>query len=122
MSRPIPNAPAEPVLDSPRAAQIIRRVRAVPAGFVSTYGDLCPDAPRLAGRALARCDDARVPWQRIVRADGSLAKGPRQRRLLIAEGVPFRGPRVEMQIARVPAEALDQLTESAVRSPKASGR
>ena len=116
MSRPTPNAPAEPVLDSPRAARIIRRVRVVPAGFVSTFGDLCPDAPRLAGRTLAECDDPMVPWQRIVRADGSLPKGLRQRRLLLAEGVPFRGPRVEMRIARIPAEALDQLIESLMAS------
>jgi alkylated DNA nucleotide flippase Atl1 len=43
-----------------------------------------------------------VPWHRIVRADGSLAKGDRQRRLLVAEGVPFRGERVDMQVARLP--------------------
>ena len=97
------------MLDSARAGEIIRRARAVPVGFVSTYGDLCPGAPRLAGRALAECDDPSVPWQRIVRADGSLAKGARQRRLLIAEGVPLRNGVVDMGMARVPAEALDQL-------------
>jgi alkylated DNA nucleotide flippase Atl1 len=43
-----------------------------------------------------------VPWQRVVRADGSLAKGMRQRRLLEAEGVPFRGARVDMRAAWVP--------------------
>jgi methylated-DNA-protein-cysteine methyltransferase-like protein len=43
-----------------------------------------------------------VPWHRIVRADGSLAKGARQRALLDAEGVPFRGERVEMRVARLP--------------------
>jgi alkylated DNA nucleotide flippase Atl1 len=36
----------------------------------------------------------------VVRADGSLAKGARQKRHLIAEGVPFRGDRVEMSKAR----------------------
>ena len=90
--------------------RILRRARAVPAGFVASYGDLAPGAPRAAGRALAGCDDPAVPWYRIVRADGSLAKGARQRRLLEAEGVPFRGARVAMDLARVPAEALDQLT------------
>jgi hypothetical protein len=40
---------------------------------------------------------------RIVRADGSLAKGARQRALLEAEGVPFRGERVDMRVARIPA-------------------
>ena len=91
---------------STRVAEILNRARAVPAGFVTTYGDLCPEAPRLAGRALAGCNDPTVPWQRIVRADGSLAQGERQRRLLEAEGVPFRGARVEMAIVHLPAEAF----------------
>jgi methylated-DNA-protein-cysteine methyltransferase-like protein len=38
----------------------------------------------------------------VVRADGSLAKGSRQRAHLVAEGVPFRGDRVEMGKARLP--------------------
>jgi alkylated DNA nucleotide flippase Atl1 len=46
-----------------------------------------------------------VPWQRIVRADGSLAKGERQRALLEAEGVPFVGARVDMRAARLPPDA-----------------
>jgi len=51
---------------------------------------------------LHECDDPAVPWHRIVRADGSLAKGTRQRRLLEREGVPFRGQRVDMRVARLP--------------------
>ncbi len=66
-----------------------------------TYGDISPGAPRAAGAVLSRCDDPSVPWQRIVRADGSLAKGERQRALLDAEGVPFVGARVNMRIARM---------------------
>jgi alkylated DNA nucleotide flippase Atl1 len=89
-------------LDSPRAQQVLDRARAVPEGFVRTYGDLSPGAPRFAGAVLSECDDPTVPWHRIVRADGSLAKGDRQRRLLSAEGVPFRGSRVDMRVARVP--------------------
>jgi methylated-DNA-protein-cysteine methyltransferase related protein len=85
-----------------RAAEVLRRVRSVPAGFVTTYGDLCPGAPRFAGAVLADCDEPNVPWQRIVRADGSLAKGGRQRRLLESEGVPFRGERVDMREAWFP--------------------
>jgi alkylated DNA nucleotide flippase Atl1 len=90
--------------------EILRRARAVPEGFVTTYGDLCPEAPRAAGRALSVCHDSTVPWQRIVRANGSLAQGERQRELLEAEGVPFRGGRVDLDAVRIPAEALDQLT------------
>ena len=74
-------------------------MRAVPPGRVTTYGDLSPGAPRFAGAVLSACDDPTVPWQRIVRADGSLAKGERQRRALAAEGVPFRGKRVDMRQA-----------------------
>ena len=73
------------------AEQVLSRVREVPEGHVTTYGDLTPGAPRYAGSVLSDCDDPDVPWHRIVRADGSLAKGERQRRLLAAEGVPFRG-------------------------------
>ncbi len=82
-----------------RDAEILRRVRAIPAGFVATYGDLCPEAPRKAGSVLAHDDDPSLPWHRVVRADGSLAVGARQRRLLEAEGVPFRGERVDLRAA-----------------------
>ena len=71
-------------------------MRTLRPGSVTTYGDLSPGAPRFAGAVLAECHDPTVPWQRVVRADGSLAKGDRQRRLLEAEGVPFRGERVDM--------------------------
>ena len=82
---------------------ILERIRSIPRGRVTTYGDVCPGAPRRAGAALAACDDPTVPWQRVVRANGSLAKGERQRRLLEAEDVPFRGARVDMRAAWVPA-------------------
>lgn len=81
---------------------ILDRVRATPEGFVRSYGDVSPGAPRVAGAVLSVCDDPSVPWHRIVRADGSLAKGARQRALLEAEGVPFRGERVDMRAARLP--------------------
>ncbi len=90
--------------ESARARELLDRVRAVPPGLVTTYGELSPGAPRFAGAVLASCHDDRVPWHRVVRADGSLAKGERQRRLLEAEGVPFRGRRVDMERAQVPSE------------------
>jgi methylated-DNA-protein-cysteine methyltransferase-like protein len=89
-------------MESVRQRQILDRVRATPIGFVRTYGDVSPGAPRVAGAALHACEDPTVPWHRIVRADGSLAKGARQRALLEREGVPFRGERVEMRVARLP--------------------
>jgi alkylated DNA nucleotide flippase Atl1 len=88
---------------SARERAILQRVRATPEGFVRSYGDISPGAPRVAGAVLSCCDDPSLPWHRIVRADGSLAKGARQRALLEAEGVPFRGERVDMRAARLPA-------------------
>lgn len=85
---------------------VLKRVRSVPRGRVTTYGDLWPGAPRAAGAILARCHDADVPWQRIVRADGSLPKGDHQRALLEAEGVPFRGQRVDMKAAWTPVNEV----------------
>lgn len=85
-----------------RAERVLERARAIPPGFVRTYGDLSPGAPRFTGATLAACHDPSVPWHRVVRADGSLAKGERQRRLLEAEGVPFIGARVDMREARLP--------------------
>ena len=86
------------------AEEVLRRVRSLRPGSVTTYGDLSPGAPRFAGAVLADCHDPSVPWQRVVRADGSLAKGETQRRLLQAEGVPFRGERVDMRAAWAPPE------------------
>ena len=86
-------------LDEPA---ILARIRSIPPGRVTTYGDVCPGAPRRAGAVLSSCEDETVPWQRVVRADGSLAKGERQRRLLEAEQVPFRGGRVDMRSAWMP--------------------
>jgi alkylated DNA nucleotide flippase Atl1 len=82
--------------------RVLARVRAIPPGFVRTYGDISPGAPRFGGTVLFECRDPRVPWFRVVRADGSLAKGDRQRALLEREGVPFRGERVDMRVARLP--------------------
>ena len=87
---------------SPRAEAVLARVRATPEGFVRAYGDVSPGAPRLAGSVLSQTHVPDVPWHRVVRADGSLAKGARQRALLEAEGVPFRGERVDMRAARLP--------------------
>jgi methylated-DNA-protein-cysteine methyltransferase-like protein len=85
-----------------RREEVLERIRATPEGFVRTYGDVSPGAPRFAGTVLHNDRDPELPWWRIVRADGSLAKGARQRALLEAEGVPFRGDKVDMRAARIP--------------------
>jgi alkylated DNA nucleotide flippase Atl1 len=84
---------------------ILSRVARVPPGFVTTYGDLCPGAPRLAGHALS-VRGGEVPWWRVVRSDGTWANGDEQRARLLAEDVPIRGTRVVLAEALIPPEAI----------------
>ena len=92
--------------DRAREETILDLVRAIPEGFVTTYSDLCPEAPRLPGRVLRLNTDKDLPWHRVVRADGSFAQGERQRKLLKREGIPFVRKRVQMDVAHLPREAL----------------
>jgi len=98
MGRPLPDREQRQSRDE----RIAERVRAIPEGFVRTYGDIDPRAPRRVGLVLSRTHG--LPWHRIVRADGSLPKGAVQRRLLRQEGVPMRGERVDLAKARLPPE------------------
>lgn len=100
-----------------RELEVIERVREIPEGFVRTYGDVSPGAPRFAGTVLFHADDPDLPWWRVVRADGSLAKGDRQRALLRAEGVPFHGQRVDMDSAHLPIQ-LSPFPSPAGRRPR----
>ncbi|MBA2347575.1 MAG: MGMT family protein [Solirubrobacterales bacterium] len=94
-----------PAAPDPRHERILAAVRAIPQGWVRTYGDLWPAAPRLTGTVLRHARDPDLPWHRVVRADGSLAKGERQRALLDAEGVPFdEQGRVVLGVARLPED------------------
>ena len=65
-----------------------------------TYGDLSPGAPRYTGTVL-RTTTEEVPWWRVVRADGTLAKGERQAALLREEGVVVRRGRVDLRVSRL---------------------
>ena len=87
-----------------RAARILQRVRAIPEGFVRTYGDIDPAAPRFVGHVLAACSED-VPWHRVVRADGTAALGAKQLARLRHEGVPIHGKRVDLAKARLPGPA-----------------
>jgi methylated-DNA-protein-cysteine methyltransferase-like protein len=49
---------------------VLERVRAIPEGFVRTYGDVSPGAPRFPGLVLFAVDEPGLPWWRVVRADG----------------------------------------------------
>jgi alkylated DNA nucleotide flippase Atl1 len=84
-----------------RAELILERIRAIPEGFVRTYGDIDRHAPRMVGRVLATTTEE-VPWHRVVRADGSVPKGRRQLDRLRREGVPLRGDKVDLAHARIP--------------------
>jgi methylated-DNA-protein-cysteine methyltransferase-like protein len=85
-----------------RRLRIVERVRAIPEGYVRTYGDIDPHAPRLVGHVLATVHD--LPWHRVVRADGRLPQGEPQRARLLREGVPMRGDRVNLRDARLPPD------------------
>lgn len=81
-------------------------VRRIPRGCVATYGQVAAEAgfrkqPRLAGYAL-HAAPADVPWHRVINAQGriSLPAGSdaalAQKKLLMAEGVAFKGERVDL--------------------------
>lgn len=81
-------------------AQVYAMVKRVPRGRVTTYGDVAtmlgsPRVARHVGWALAALEDARVPWHRVINAQGRIsfkgdvARAAVQRRLLEAEGVVF---------------------------------
>ncbi|WP_008296392.1 MGMT family protein [Congregibacter litoralis] len=74
-------------------------VCAIPAGKLSTYGDVAeraglPGAARRVGAALRKLpEDSNVPWYRVVNASGKSSLPPgthgadRQRAHLAAEGI-----------------------------------
>jgi methylated-DNA-protein-cysteine methyltransferase related protein len=79
-------------------------IRAIPKGKVSTYGAIAraagfPGAARLVARVLNR--GFGLPWQRVLGAGGEIKlrgdSAIEQRLRLEAEGVRFRGRRVDMK-------------------------
>lgn len=70
-----------------------------------TYGDIDPGAPRMVGAVLAAVEQEDVPWHRVVRSNGTAAKGEEQLLRLREEGVPIRRGRVNLRAARLPPEA-----------------
>ena len=94
-------------MDELAAERVVAAIRAIPEGFVRTYGDVSRGAPRFAGHLLKTVHAPDIPWWRVVRADGSRAAGEEQRRRLEAEGVPFQPgatPRVDLRVARIAGE------------------
>lgn len=85
-------------------SRIVAAIRKVPRGKVSTYGAIAraagyPRHSRLVARTLHGAFD--LPWQRILGAGGEIKlRGDyaiEQRFRLQAEGVTFRGRRVDMK-------------------------
>jgi alkylated DNA nucleotide flippase Atl1 len=56
----------------------------------------------MVGQILATTHDKDLPWHRVVRADGTVAKGTRQLNRLRREGVPIASNRVDLSHARLP--------------------
>jgi methylated-DNA-protein-cysteine methyltransferase-like protein len=86
-------------------------VQQIPAGAVSSYGDIAAIVGggadgRIVGQAMAALGAraSKVPWQRVVSRDGTIStRGLEQRDLLAAEGVRFdRQERVIMAHHRWP--------------------
>ncbi len=86
----------------------LAQVRRVPRGKVATYGDIAyaagfPGAARQVAWAL-HSQSRGLPWHRIVGAEGKILLNGEmafeQRMRLQAEGVTFRGLRVDMNRCR----------------------
>ena len=84
--------------------RVERAIRAIPRGKVSTYGGVAraagfPGAARMVARILRR--GFGLPWQRVVGAGGQIKltgdSAIEQRLRLEAEGVRFRGRKVDMK-------------------------
>ena len=81
-------------------------IRRVPQGRVATYGQIAHLArvpsPRMVGYALRVSDDQSLPWHRIVNAKGEISARWRldsmnlQKKLLIKEGIHFKGDRIDL--------------------------
>ena len=90
-------------LKLPFTDRVYLAVKSVPAGWVTTYGDVAiaagsPRAARQVGFALSRLSgelEASVPWHRVINGKGFISlrgdtgRGTRQRYRLEAEGIPF---------------------------------
>ena len=92
--------------------KIERTIRAIPPGKVSTYGGVAraaglPGAARMVARVLQR--GFGLPWQRVLGSGGQIKltgdSAMEQRFRLEAEGVRFRGRKVDMKAHEWKAKA-----------------
>jgi methylated-DNA-protein-cysteine methyltransferase related protein len=87
-----------------KRARVVRCIRALPAGTVSSYGAIAkaagwPGAARQVVRILRQVPG--LPWHRVVGSGGAIKlggeNGAEQKFRLRMEGVTFRGARVDMR-------------------------
>jgi methylated-DNA-protein-cysteine methyltransferase-like protein len=99
------NTMTQPISSSmqDKRQQVIRAIRALPKGKVSSYGAIAraagwPGAARQVVRVLNQVPG--LPWHRVVGSGGAIKlpgeQGAEQRFRLRMEGVTFRGARVDM--------------------------
>jgi len=99
--------------------KVLKIVRRIPKGKLLTYGQVAamagsPRAARIVGGILFRLGpDSRLPWQRVVNAQGGIStfrvgSGERQTALLKAEGLRFnRAGRINLKLYQwVPSARL----------------
>ena len=93
---------------APFFQRVYRIVEQIPKGNVASYGQIAkllgsPRWARQVGWAMRTCPDG-LPWQRVVKADGSIAGGrhaPVRKAMLEAEGVCFTlDGRVDMSLCQ----------------------
>jgi methylated-DNA-protein-cysteine methyltransferase-like protein len=99
---------AQTPVAKPEHLAIRRAVAAIPRGCVASYGEIAARAglagrARLVGRVLGDAGaDAKLPWHRVLRADGRFAFPPgsrgfrEQRARLLGEGVVVGNGRVDL--------------------------
>lgn len=87
-----------------KRARVVRRICALPAGMVSSYGAIAraagwPGAARQVVRVLQQVSG--LPWHRVVGSGGAVKlsgeDAAEQKLRLRMEGVTFRGARVDMK-------------------------
>lgn len=93
------------------SADVYKIVARIPAGNVATYGQVArlaksPGAARAVGMCMQKNKDThKVPCHRVVASDGSLtgyAFGngiPTKKKLLQAEGVVFKGEKIDLKVS-----------------------
>lgn len=93
----------------PEYLNIFKAVAAIPEGRVASYGQIAaraglPGRARMVGRVLGYSSDGmKLPWHRVLRADGHIAFPPgsrgfrEQAKRLRAEGVTVRNGCIRMQ-------------------------